>query len=112
MPQRITLIPGDGIGPEVAVAARRIIEAAGVAVEWEEVSPRAPSSQGGTEPALGPVVESVRRNGVALKGPMTTEVGSGAPSINVGLRQALQLYANLRPVRNLEGVESRFGNVD
>src|SRR5713226_2304302 len=60
MPQRITLIPGDGIGPEVAVAARRIIEAAGVAVEWEEVSPRAHSSQGGTEPALGPVEESVR----------------------------------------------------
>ncbi len=112
MPQRITLIPGDGIGPEVAVAARRIIEAAGVAVEWEEVSPRAPSPRGGSEPALGPVVDSVRRNGVALKGPMTTEVASGAPSMNVGLRQALELYANLRPVRNLEGVKSRFGDVD
>ena len=112
MRHKLTLIPGDGIGPEVAHAARRIIDAAGVAIEWEEVSPRPPAERAGGEASYSEVVESVRRNRVALKGPMVTAIAEGAPSINVGLRQALELYANLRPVRNLEGVKSRFGDVD
>src|SRR5713101_6554138 len=112
MGHRVTLIPGEGIGPEVAQAAQQIIEAAGVAIEWEEVSPRARSEAGPEELAYAGVVESVRRNRVGLKGPIATEIGFGAPSINVGLRKALELYANLRPVKNLEGVKARVDGVD
>src|SRR5713226_8821108 len=112
MRHRVTLIPGEGIGPEVAQAAQQIIEAAGVAIEWEEVSPRARSEAGSDELAYAGVVESVRRNRVGLKGPLATEIGIGAPSINVGLRKALELYANLRPVKNLEGVKARVDGVD
>src|SRR5712692_12077579 len=90
MRHRVTLIPGEGIGPEVAQAARRIIEAAGVDIEWEEASPRARSEAGSDELAYAGVVESVRRNRVGLKGPIATEIGFGAPSINVGLRKALE----------------------
>ncbi len=112
MRHRVTLIPGEGIGPEVAQAARRIIDAAGVAIDWEEVSPRARSEAGPDELAYAGVVESVRRNRVGLKGPIATEIGFGPPSINVGLRKALELYANLRPVKNLEGVKARVDGVD
>ena len=111
MSHKVTLIPGDGIGPEVAHAARRVIDAAGAAIEWEEVSARAGEPSAGELPYAA-ALESVRRNGVALKGPMATAIASGAPSINVALRQALELYANLRPVKNLEGVRSRFEGVD
>src|SRR5712692_10097326 len=112
MRRKVTLIPGEGIGPEVAHAARWVIDAAGVAIEWEEVSPRVHAKEVETELPYARVVESVRRNRVALKGPMATEIAGGAPSVNVGLRKALELYANLRPVRNLEGVKSRFEGVD
>ncbi len=112
MRRKVTLMPGEGIGPEVAQAARRIIDAAGMAIEWEEVSPGAPTGRSESELPYAHVVESVRRNHVALKGPMATEIAGGAPSINVGLRKALELYANLRPVRNIEGVRSRFTGVD
>ena len=112
MRHRVTLIPGEGIGPEVAQAARQIVDAAGVAIEWEEVSPRARSEAGSDELVYAGVVESVRRNHVGLKGPIATEIGIGAPSINVGLRKALELYANLRPVKNLEGVKARVDGVD
>src|SRR3989441_1508441 len=112
MAHRVTLIPGEGIGPEVSQAARRIIDASGVSIEWEEVSPRAGEERPGAELPYAAVVESVRRNRAALKGPMATAIAGGAPSINVGLRQALELYANLRPVKNLEGVKSRFDGVD
>ncbi len=112
MSHKITLIPGEGIGPEVARASRQIIDAAGVAIEWEEVWPRAHTRQTGSDLPYAEIVESVRRNRVGLKGPMATEVATGAPSVNVGLRKALELYANLRPVKNLQGVKSRFGNVD
>ncbi|MFI5093194.1 MAG: isocitrate dehydrogenase (NAD(+)) [Candidatus Acidiferrum sp.] len=112
MRHKITLIPGEGIGPEVAGATRAILEAAGVQIDWEEVEARSdkasPTGQFVTEAA----VESVRRNRVALKGPMGTAVAGGAPSINVALRKALDLYANVRPVKNLRGVKSRFENVD
>ena len=112
MTHRITLIPGDGIGPEVSAAVLRIIEAARVRVEWERfvVGGHAQDVTGSSLP--DEVIESVRRNRVALKGPVATPIGSGFESVNVRLRKTLDLYANLRPVRNLPGVQSRFGDVD
>jgi isocitrate dehydrogenase (NAD+) len=112
MPHTITLIPGDGIGPEVSVAVKTILEAAGVQIQWEEIAARAEFERRGINFMQSGVLESIRKNRVALKGPMMTAVAGGAPSINVGLRQALDLYANLRPVKNLEGVQSRFLGVD
>jgi len=112
MKHTITLIPGDGIGPEVSKAVKQILGAAGVEIEWEEIASRAEIERRGVDFMKSGVVESVRKNRVALKGPMETAVATGAPSINVGLRKALDLYANLRPVKNLEGVQSRFQNVD
>ncbi len=112
MAHKVTLIPGEGIGPEVAQAARRIIDAAGVAIEWEEVSPREPTASGGSEASYAAAVESVRRNRVALKGPLATEIAGGSPSVNVALRKSLELYANLRPVKNIEGVKARVDGVD
>ena len=107
-------MPGEGIGTEVSRATRRILEAAGVQIDWEEIDARA---NGGGPSDTGQVlnqtaVESVRRNGVALKGPMATAIAGGAPSVNVALRKTLDLYANLRPVKNLPGLKSRFENVD
>jgi len=115
MRHKVTLLPGEGIGPEVSHATRRILEAAGVQIDWEEIEARAEGTTG--EVKTGTVlnqtaVDSVRRNGVALKGPMATAVAGGAPSVNVALRKTLDLYANLRPVRNLPGLKSRFENVD
>jgi isocitrate dehydrogenase (NAD+) len=112
MTHTITLIPGDGIGPEVSVAVKQIISAAGVDIVWEEIPARAEFDRRGIDFMQSGVVESIRRNRVALKGPLTTAVAGGAPSINVGLRKALDLYANLRPVKNLEGVQSRYQGVD
>ncbi len=109
---KVTLIPGEGIGPEVAAATRRIVEAAGLTIEWEPFDARA-TREGEAGPLLHEAaVESVRRNRVALKGPMATAVAGGAPSVNVALRKTLDLYANLRPVKNLPGVKSRYENVD
>lgn len=112
MRHKVTLIPGEGIGPEVAAATRHILEAAGVQIDWEEIGGRSDNSadQGKTVNLLA--VESVRRNRVALKGPMATAIAGGAPSVNVALRKKLELYANLRPVKNLPGVKSHFENVD
>ncbi len=112
MTHTVTLIPGEGIGPEVSHAVQQILEAAGAQISWEEIPARAELDRRGIDFMRSGVVESALRNGVALKGPMTTAVASGARSINVGLRQALDLYANLRPIRNLEGVPSRYQNVD
>jgi isocitrate dehydrogenase (NAD+) len=112
MTHTITLIPGDGIGPEVSRAVQQIISAAGVDITWEEIPARAEFDRRGIDFMQSGVLESVRRNRVGLKGPLTTAVAGGAPSINVGLRQALDLYANLRPVKNLEGVQSRYQGVD
>ena len=112
MSHKVTLIPGEGIGPEVAAAARRVIDASGAKIEWEEIHARA--SEGSEKGQLlnKSVIESVKRNRVALKGPMATAVAGGAPSVNVALRKTLDLYANLRPVKNVPGVQSRFENVD
>jgi len=112
MTHRVTLIPGDGVGPEVSAAVLRIIAAAGVLIEWESfvVGGRAQDSLGSSLPDA--VIESIRRNGVALKGPVATAIGTGFQSVNVRLRKTLDLYANLRPVRNLPGVASLFKEVD
>jgi isocitrate dehydrogenase (NAD+) len=112
MKHTITLIPGDGIGPEVSKAVQLIIQAAGVTVDWEEAPFRTELETHGADFMKSGVLDSIRKNKVALKGPLTTAVGTGAPSLNVGLRKALDLYANLRPVKSLEGVKSRFGDVD
>jgi isocitrate dehydrogenase (NAD+) len=112
MRHKVTLIPGEGIGPEVAAATRRVIDAAGVQIEWEELAARTDSATEAGQLVNQGAIESVRRNRVALKGPMGTAIAGGAPSVNVALRKALDLYANLRPVKNLPGVKSRFENVD
>jgi isocitrate dehydrogenase (NAD+) len=112
MTHTITLIPGDGIGPEVSKAVKEILAAAGVDIAWDEIPARAEIERRGMTFMQSGVLDSIRKNRVALKGPMMTAVAGGAPSINVGLRQALDLYANLRPVNNLEGVQSRFQGVD
>jgi len=101
---RATLLAGDGIGPEVTAAARRVIEAAGVVVEWEEAAAGAGALETHGSPLPEETLESIRRNGVALKGPITTPVGEGFVSVNVGLRKALDLYCNQRPVRSAFGV--------
>jgi isocitrate dehydrogenase (NAD+) len=108
----ITLIPGDGIGPEVTSAVVRIIDAAGVRVEWDRHDAGLVAMQQGAPPLPPALIDSIRTNKVALKGPVTTPVGQGFTSVNVGLRKALDLYANLRPVANLPGVASRFDGVD
>ena len=112
MNHKVTLIPGEGIGPEVAAAAQRVIDASGAKIEWEEIHARA--SEGSEKGQLlnKAVIESVKRNRVALKGPMATAIAGGPPSVNVALRKTLDLYANLRPVKNVPGVQSRFENVD
>ncbi len=112
MRHKVTLIPGEGIGPEVASAVRHILEAAGVQIDWEEIEGRTDKSTDRGQSVNEAAIESVRRNHVALKGPMATAIAGGAPSVNVALRKKLDLYANLRPVKNLPGVKSRFENVD
>ena len=108
MKHTITLIPGDGIGPEVAANVVRIIEASGVEVAWETHYAGAQALEKFGETLPPELLESIKRNGVALKGPVTTPIGKGFTSVNVGLRQALDLYANLRPVRALPNVPCRY----
>jgi isocitrate dehydrogenase (NAD+) len=112
MAHTITLIPGDGIGPEVANATRRVLEATGVALEWEvqEAGAAIAEKRGTTLPEE--VLASVRRNKVALKGPIGTPIGKGFKSVNVTLRQTLDLYANVRPIKSLPGIEPRFEGTD
>ncbi|HEY4818776.1 MAG TPA: isocitrate dehydrogenase (NAD(+)) [Candidatus Acidoferrum sp.] len=112
MRHKVTLIPGEGIGPEVASATKRVIDAAGVQIEWEELAARTDSATEAGQLVNQGAIDSVRRNRVALKGPTGTAIAGGAPSVNVALRKTLDLYANLRPVKNLPGVKSRFENVD
>ena len=112
MAHRITLIPGDGIGPELAEATTRVLDATGIGFEWEPVEAGEAAIAAHGTPLPDDVLESIRRNRVALKGPITTPVGGGFRSVNVGLRQALGLYANLRPARSMVGVESRYEDID
>jgi isocitrate dehydrogenase (NAD+) len=110
--RRVTLIPGDGIGPEVTEAAVRAVEAAGAVIEWERVEAGADVVQKYGTPLPDSVLQSVRRNGVALKGPVATPVGEGFRSVNVTLRQSLDLFACVRPVKTIPGVPSRYEDVD
>ncbi len=109
---QVSLIPGDGIGPEVTEATRRILEATGIGFEWDycDAGLDALDKHGDVLPES--TLDSVRRNGIGLKGPITTPVGSGFRSVNVGLRQALNLYANLRPGKTIPGVQAAFDNID
>ena len=108
----VTLIPGDGIGPEVIGAMRRVIEATGVPIEWDVQEAGEAAIQKYGTPLPEQVLESVRRNKVGIKGPITTPVGGGFRSVNVTLRKALDLYANLRPAKWLKGVPSRYEGLD
>jgi isocitrate dehydrogenase (NAD+) len=112
MKHTITLIPGDGIGPEVSGAVVKILDSAGLEVEWEShpAGVLALETYGATLP--DELLDSIRRNKVALKGPVTTPVGGGFTSVNVGLRKALELFVNLRPVWNIPSVPSRYEGVD
>src|ERR671936_1230400 len=112
MAYRATLKPGEGIGPELAQAPRRVLDASGVSFEWEQVEAgEAVMAEHGT-PLPEHVLESIKRNRIAIKGPITTPVGEGFRSVNVTLRQALGLYANLRPARSIEGLKTRYEDVD
>jgi isocitrate dehydrogenase (NAD+) len=108
----VTLIPGDGIGPELAEATKTVLAATGIGFDWDvqEAGEATIASEG--TPLPDRVIESIRRNGVGLKGPITTPVGTGFRSVNVSLRKELELYANVRPARTMAGVESRYENVD
>ena len=112
MSHHVTLIPGDGIGPEVTEAVVRIFKVAKVDIEWERHDAGVTAFKRHNQSLPGTLLESIRRNKIALKGPVTTPIAEGFTSVNVGLRKALDLYANLRPVRNLAGVSSRFSDVD
>src|ERR1700704_5381548 len=112
MAHKVTLIPGEGIGPEVASAVRRILAATGVKIDWEELEGRTDKATEKGQLVNRGAVAPLRRNHVALKGPTGTAIAGGAPSVNVALRKTLDLYANLRPVKNVPGVQSRFENVD
>jgi len=110
--RKVTLIRGDGIGPEVADAVVSVLEAAGAPLEFEEAVVGRAAEESRGDPLPEDVIEAIRTNGVALKGPVGTPIGKGFQSVNVRLRQALALYANLRPVRSVPSVRTRFENVD
>jgi isocitrate dehydrogenase (NAD+) len=112
MSYTVTLIPGDGIGPELAEATVGVLEATGIDFAWDEQAAGEATIANEGTPLPDRVIESIRRNGVAIKGPITTPVGTGFRSVNVGLRQALELYANVRPSRSMAGVPTRYENVD
>ena len=113
MAHRVTLIPGDGIGPELTEATRRVLEASGVAFDWDlQQAGTDVMEQNDGNPLPDHVLDAIRETGVALKGPITTPVGGGFRSVNVGLRKALDLYGQVRPCKSYEGVRSRFDDVD
>src|SRR5262245_10463208 len=112
MTHTITLIPGDGIGPEVTEAVLLILAATGVSIAWEPHEAGLLASERTGQSLPPELIESIRRNRVALKGPVTTPVGKGFTSVNVGLRQSLDLYSNLRPVSSLPGVRAKYEGID
>ena len=112
MAYNITLIPGDGIGPEVIKAARIVLEVSGVKINWEIVEAGEEVIQKFGTPLPNYVIDSIKKNKVALKGPITTPIGTGFRSVNVALRQTLELYANVRPVKSYKGVPSRYSDID
>ena len=113
MAHEVTLIPGDGTGPELAEATRRVLEATGVPFEWDVQDAGADvMDRYGGNPLPEHVLDSIKRTGVALKGPITTPVGGGFRSVNVALRKTLDLYGQVRPCKSYEGVRSRYEDVD
>jgi isocitrate dehydrogenase (NAD+) len=112
MAHKVTLIPGDGIGPEVTNAVVRILEAADVKIEWETFAAGAEAFEKYNEYIPKDLIESIERTGVGLKGPVTTPIGGGFSSINVALRKKFELYSNFRPIRNLPGIPTRYPGVD
>src|SRR5487761_557538 len=109
---KVTLIPGDGIGPEVTQAVVRILEATGVKFEWERFAAGAEAFEIHGEYIPAALYESIERNRVALKGPVTTPIGGGFKSINVTLRKKFDLFANFRPIKNLPGLATHYPNID
>src|SRR6186997_401197 len=112
MAHRVTLIPGDGVGPELSEATRRVLEATGVAFDWDVQDAGVDVMDQYGTPLPEHVLDSIRRNKVAIKGPITTPVGTGFRSVNVALRRELDLYACLRPCKTYPGVRTRYENVD
>ena len=112
MAHTVTLIPGDGTGPELIAAAKRVIDATGVNIDWEIQEAGVDIMEKYGTPLPDQVLESVRRNRVALKGPITTPIGTGFRSVNVALRHALNLYACVRPCKSYPGVRSRYSDID
>lgn len=112
MMHKVTLVPGDGIGPEVAQAVQKVIAASGVEIDWEEVNAGAGVMDEYGTPLPEIVLDSIRKNKVALKGPITTPVGSGFRSVNVAIRKQLDLYVNLRPAKTFKGAPTKFENID
>src|ERR671927_6720 len=113
MPHRVTFIPGDGTGPEIAEATRRVLEASGAELEWDVQQAGADvMDEHGGNPLPDHVLDSIKQNGVALKGPITTPVGTGFRSVNVALRKTLDLYGQVRPCKSYSGVRSRYDEVD
>ena len=110
--QTVTLIPGDGIGPEISDAVVKILEKAGAQISWDIQTAGADVIEKEGMPLPERVIESIKKNKVALKAPVTTPIGKGFRSVNVALRKSLDLYANLRPCKNIEGIKTRFKNVD
>ncbi len=110
--RNVTLIPGDGIGPEVAYATRRLIDASGVEINWDVQEAGGYLIEKYGTPLPQSVLESIKRNGVALKGPITTPVGEGFRSVNVALRKEFDLFANIRPLKSYKGIETRYDNID
>ena len=112
MARKVTLIAGDGIGPEVVEAARRCIDATGVRIEWEEAAAGEPAQKKYGELLPQETLDSIRKNGAGLKGPLTTPIGGGFRSVNVAIRQALDLYVSLRPAKSYPGVKSNYRDID
>ncbi len=110
--QTVTLIPGDGIGPEITEAVTSILKEAGAQVEWDIQTAGADVAEIEGSPLPDRVIESIKKNKIALKAPVTTPIGKGFRSVNVALRKSLDLYANLRPCKNIEGIKTHFDNVD
>jgi isocitrate dehydrogenase (NAD+) len=109
---QISLIPGDGIGPEVAEATRRVLDATGLGFDWDYCDAGLESLEKNGDLLPQATLDSIKKNGIGLKGPITTPIGTGFRSVNVGLRQALDLYANLRPGKTIKGVQAPFSDID
>ncbi len=112
MPYTITLIPGDGIGQEISSAAIRVVEATGVKIDWDVQEAGLNAIEKYKDPLPQAVIDSIAKNKVALKGPLTTPIGTGFRSVNVALRKEFELYSNLRPAKSFDGVKSRYQNID